>query len=115
MFLGYEYTEAIDYYAFGIIIFELLFGYIPYDSDQRKDVIRNVLVLKLTFPKIKKISNEVKDLISGLLERDVKHRLKGDDVKNHPFFKSIDWKDMKKSNVFPKEEFEKLKGKIFEQ
>eukprot|EP01080_Neovahlkampfia_damariscottae_P002352 gene2352-2820_t len=70
IFLGREYTKAVDFYSFGIIIFELLFGYLPYDSDDQRKNIRNILVLKLEFPKNKTISDAAKNLISGLLERD---------------------------------------------
>ena len=52
------------------------------------------------------ISEEAKDLITKLLDRNFKNRLGAydvDDIKNHPFFEGIDWNNIKKQTppIFP--------------
>ena len=52
----------------------------------------------LKFPSNVKVSNEVKDLMSGLIN-DVDKRLGyngADEIKKHPWFREIDWKNLKK-------------------
>jgi len=49
-------------------------------------------------------SSTVRSLLIGLLQKDPKKRLGfngAEEVKNHPFFKGIDWDDLKSMNYRP--------------
>jgi serine/threonine protein kinase len=50
------------------------------------------------------MSDDVCDLLSGLLERDPEERIGADDIKDHPWFECIDWvlldKKESKSTIF---------------
>jgi serine/threonine kinase 38 len=52
----------------------------------------------LQFPPDRNISSEAKDLISKLL-CDVSERLSFEDLKMHPFFKTINWDSIKLSDA----------------
>lgn len=43
----------------------------------------------LVFPQ--EMSDDVCDLLSGLLERDPDERIGANDIKEHPWFEAIDW------------------------
>jgi serine/threonine protein kinase len=63
-----------------------------------------ILRAKLTFPPT--VSPAAVSFLSGLLERDVKKRLgsngsDADELRNHPFFKGLDWEKVFNKEVEP--------------
>ena len=95
------HTFMCDWWSFGILLYELLYGYTPFyneDKNRMYDLIKNG---SISFPKqiiiedkeIKyKVSEDAKDLIMKLLEKDPGIRLgrKGvKEIKRHPFFCGI--------------------------
>lgn len=95
--LGRGHTKAVDYWALGIMIYEMQAGYSPF-SDVNMDqtvICRNIIKEKLVFPA--KFDHDCKSLCKELLRRDVKDRLGNlkdgtDDIKNHKWFVGYDWK-----------------------
>ncbi|KAM9999438.1 hypothetical protein ACTFIY_004527 [Dictyostelium cf. discoideum] len=88
------YGKTVDWWALGIIIFELLSGETPFVGDN----------LNMVFEKITKHTNEINyptffsdvaiDLIKKLLQVDQLKRLGAngaDEVKRHPFFNGVNW------------------------
>jgi len=92
---GTGHAAPADWWSFGILLFELLYGVTPFRGARRDDTFDNILKRDLVFPDAPKVSSEVKDLISLLLVRDPSKRLgavKGaDEIKNHPWFKEVNW------------------------
>ncbi|KAJ2847529.1 cAMP-dependent protein kinase catalytic subunit [Coemansia brasiliensis] len=86
--------KAVDWWALGILIFEMLAGYPPFYDDNPFGIYEKILEGKLVFPAF--FSTAAKDLIQRLLTADVSKRLgnlqgEGSDVKAHPWFAMIDW------------------------
>ena len=88
------YGKAVDWWALGVLMYEMLFGYPPfYDKDSRKEM-NKIQKDKVKFANQKifqvEYSDEFKNLIEKLLIRDVKLRLgsKKDykEILGHPFF-----------------------------
>ncbi len=50
---------------------------------------KNISENRLMFPEF--FSDEVKDLLEKMLEKDPKKRIKIQEIKKHPFFQDIDW------------------------
>ncbi|KAJ2669591.1 cAMP-dependent protein kinase catalytic subunit [Coemansia sp. RSA 1085] len=86
--------KAVDWWALGILIFEMLAGYPPFYDDNPFGIYEKILEGKLVFPAF--FSTAARDLIQRLLTADVSKRLgnlqgEGSDVKAHPWFAMIDW------------------------
>ncbi|GAU35908.1 hypothetical protein TSUD_69410 [Trifolium subterraneum] len=93
---GNSHGNAVDWWSFGIFIYELIYGYTPFAAPSNKATLRNILKKPLTFPTPTSSSTlefHARDLISGLLNKDPAQRLGSKrgaaDVKKHPFFKGI--------------------------
>ena len=85
------YGKPVDIWALGILLYEFYYGISPFSSDkenneQTKEIIDNILQKKLVFPNWKNISNEMKDLITKMLEMDVSKRYTIEQVVEHPWF-----------------------------
>ena len=58
--------KAVDWYLFGVLIYELLFGLPPYYTSKSKEALfHNIKYGKLNFPKT--ISEEAKSLITKVI------------------------------------------------
>ena len=85
-----QMIKELDEWACGVLMYYLLVGHPPFDGkteDEIFDAIQNQ-PLDLNIEELKNVSNECKDLISKLLERDVNKRIKAKDALEHSFFKS---------------------------
>ncbi|XP_051193512.1 phototropin-2 [Lolium perenne] len=92
---GAGHTSAIDWWALGILLYEMLYGRTPFRGKNRKKTFYNILHKDLTFPSSIPVSLEAKQLIHGLLQRDPSSRIGSNtganDIKEHPFFEDIYW------------------------
>ncbi len=83
----------MDWWTFGVLLFEMLFGRAPFKGDSREEIFRAITDEKLRFPDDVAVSKEAKKLIRALLTPDAKKRLGSQngasDIKSHPFFANI--------------------------
>lgn len=89
--------KAVDWWALGILIFEMLAGYPPFFDDNPFGIYEKILAGRIYFPP--HIDPTAKDLIKKLLTADRTKRLgnlKGgsDDIKNHKWFRGVDWQGL---------------------
>ncbi|OMJ69561.1 hypothetical protein SteCoe_32679 [Stentor coeruleus] len=95
--------KAVDWYLFGVILYEMLTGKPPYYNSDRKILLQNIESAKLKIPP--RLSEEAKDLLKNLLKRDQHKRLgsinDADEVKQHPFFTGINWVDVYNRKLKP--------------
>lgn len=94
---GEPYDERVDWWALGILMYEMLVGYPPFFDDVHDNplnIYTKILAGKIKFPV--HIDQYAKDLIKRLLIPNPNERL-GDlsggaeDVKRHRFFRGVDW------------------------
>ncbi|XP_025091911.1 LOW QUALITY PROTEIN: beta-adrenergic receptor kinase 2-like [Pomacea canaliculata] len=94
---GQAYDSSADWFSFGCMIYKLLKGHSPFRQHKTKDkheIDRMTMTMSVDLPD--SMSPEMKSLLEGLLKRDVEERLGcrgrgAQEVKEHPFFKGIDW------------------------
>ncbi|EYC34243.1 hypothetical protein Y032_0001g321 [Ancylostoma ceylanicum] len=92
--LSKGYNKAVDWWALGVLIYEMAAGYPPFFADQPIQIYEKIVSGKVKFPS--HFSNELKDLLKNLLQVDLTKRfgnLKNGvaDIKNHKWFGSTDW------------------------
>uniref|UniRef100_A0A6I8N3B5 G protein-coupled receptor kinase n=1 Tax=Ornithorhynchus anatinus TaxID=9258 RepID=A0A6I8N3B5_ORNAN len=97
---GTAYDSSADWFSLGCMLFKLLRGHSPFRQHKTKDkheIDRMTLTANVELPDT--FSAELKSLLEGLLQRDVSKRLgcqgsSAQEVKEHPFFKGIDWQQV---------------------
>ena len=100
----------IDIYSFGVTLYDLAFGYYPYNLNEvgNKDyenILKTIKKNKLEFPKDRKVSNMFKDFLSGLLEKDYIKRFSIQKALNHPWIKGAKIILDEKEKAFSHENF----------
>ncbi|KAG4182199.1 hypothetical protein ERO13_A09G029600v2 [Gossypium hirsutum] len=92
---GEGHGSAVDWWTFGIFLYELLFGKTPFKGAGNRATLFNVVGQPLRFPEYPNVSFAARDLIRGLLVKEPQHRLAyrrgATEVKQHPFFQSVNW------------------------
>lgn len=94
--------KAVDWWALGILIFEMLAGYPPFFDDNPFGIYEKILAGKIVFPA--HFDASAKDLIKRLLTADRTKRLGNlkagsDDIKKHKWFKGVDWQALLGRNI----------------
>ncbi|XP_043819217.1 cAMP-dependent protein kinase catalytic subunit beta isoform X3 [Dromiciops gliroides] len=93
-FYNKGYNKAVDWWALGVLIYEMTAGYPPFFADQPIQIYEKIISGKVRFPS--HFSSELKDLLRNLLQVDLTKRfgnLKNGvgDIKHHRWFSAIDW------------------------
>ncbi|KAM5195004.1 ribosomal protein S6 kinase alpha-6 isoform 2-T3 [Hipposideros larvatus] len=96
------HSQSADWWSYGIVMFEMLTGSLPFQSKGRQKTMDMILKANLRMPRF--LSAEAQSLLTMLLERNPVHRLgsKGvEEIQTHDFFASIDWNKLYKREVKP--------------
>lgn len=92
---GEGHGAAVDWWTFGIFLYELLYGRTPFKGANNEETLANVVVQSLRFPETPLVSFQARDLISGLLVKEPDNRLGSEkgaaEIKQHPFFEGMNW------------------------
>lgn len=95
---GGTHGNAVDWWSFGVFIYEMIYGRTPFAGPSNEATLRNIVKKPLIFPTATPSSTlelHVRDLISGLLQKDPGQRIGSKrgatDVKKHPFFKGLNF------------------------
>lgn len=90
------YGKECDWWSLGVIMYECLVGFPPFYADEPMATCRKIVNWKrtLVFPPEAKLSRHAKDLILKLI-CGCKDRLTWEGIKAHPFFKGLDWDNLR--------------------
>ncbi|KAF9436878.1 Serine/threonine-protein kinase MRCK alpha [Entomortierella beljakovae] len=98
---GKPYGKEVDWWAVGVVMYELLVGEPPFFAESAMGIIRLLRdhEKNLSFDKAPSLSNECKDLITRLLAKKENRLGKNgvEEIKAHSFFKGIDWNNIRKT------------------
>lgn len=99
---GQGHGSAVDWWTFGVFLYELLYGRTPFKGENNGKTLMNILKQPLAFPRIAASSSKeyeemvrVQDLISKLLVKNPKKRIGSFmgsvEIKRHEFFRGVNW------------------------
>ncbi|KAI8842927.1 kinase-like domain-containing protein [Chytridium lagenaria] len=97
-------SYASDWWAFGIVMFEMLCASHPFHSEDRMGIMKNILKAEICFPDF--LSGPAHDVLTHLLNRTPKSRLGcgkhgSIEIQNHAFFQAIDFAALEALEVTP--------------
>ncbi|KAF7992763.1 hypothetical protein HCN44_005107 [Aphidius gifuensis] len=112
---GEDYSFSVDWWALGVLLFEMLAGRSPFDiagasenPDQNTEDYLFQVILQKTIRIPRSLSVKATSVLKGFLCKDPTERLgcgHGQaaflDIVSHPFFKSIEWESLEKKQVTP--------------
>jgi len=112
-----RYSMAVDWWSLGCVLFEMLNGRSPfYSADgKRAELYARIQKGNVVFPDT--IGKDACDLISNLLKVDPRERLGNrvggfEELKQHPYFASIDWEQLKSKTLSMPMELTPLKHEL---
>lgn len=99
---GHDFSA--DWWSFGVLMYEMLTGRLPFQGEDRKQTMNQILKAKLGMPTF--LSPEAQSLLRALFKRNPTNRLGSgpngiEDIKAHSFFSSIDWDQLLKKDSSP--------------
>lgn len=99
---GLGHGSAVDWWTFGVFLYELLHGKTPFEGDSDEKTLRNILQEPLSFPRTSSSNGidceemgKARDLMRKLLVKNPKKRIGSlwgsVEIKRHEFFKGVHW------------------------
>ncbi|KAL4443164.1 hypothetical protein ABPG74_002231 [Tetrahymena malaccensis] len=95
--------KPVDWWTLGNIIWEMMTGLPPFYNENRKEMFHHIK--ELPIKNHPKIQGDLKNLLSGLLEKDPNKRLGTIDgakeIIDHPWFKDLRWDQLEQRKINP--------------
>uniref|UniRef100_A0A8C9U964 Protein kinase C iota type n=1 Tax=Scleropages formosus TaxID=113540 RepID=A0A8C9U964_SCLFO len=111
---GEDYGFSVDWWALGVLMFEMMAGRSPFDivgssdnPDQNTEDYLFQVILEKQIRIPRSLSVKAASVLKGFLSKDPKERLGCHpqtgfaDIMGHPFFRNVDWELMEQKQVVP--------------
>ena len=83
----HPYTSAADIWSAGVLLYAMVLGSLPFDSDNLGDLLRKILEDSVPLPE--SLSRDLRDLLQKMLIKDPVKRIRLEDVKKHPWLQDF--------------------------
>ncbi|XP_057178273.1 ribosomal protein S6 kinase alpha-3 isoform X3 [Triplophysa rosa] len=98
------HTYSADWWSYGVLMFEMLTGTLPFQGKDRKETMTMILKAKLGMPQF--LSAEAQSLLRSLFKRNPSNRFGAgpdgvEEIKRHPFYATIDWNKLFRREIYP--------------
>ncbi|CCD25278.1 protein kinase C NDAI_0E04610 [Naumovozyma dairenensis CBS 421] len=98
------YTRAVDWWAFGVLLYQMLLCQSPFSGDDEDEVFNAILTDEPLYPI--DMAGDIVQIFQGLLTKDPENRLGAGprdalEVMEEPFFRNINFEDMLNLKVKP--------------
>ncbi|XP_057215544.1 ribosomal protein S6 kinase alpha-1 isoform X1 [Triplophysa rosa] len=98
------HTHSADWWSYGVLMFEMLTGTLPFQGKDRKETMTMILKAKLGMPQF--LSLDAQSLLRNLFKRNPGNRLGAgpdgvEEIKRHSFFSTIDWNKLFRREIHP--------------
>jgi len=99
-----DYGSSVDWWALGVLMYEMLAGQPPFEADNEEDLFDAILHDEVVYPGW--LSKDAVAVVKGFVTKDINSRLgcspTGErDIKTHPFFASVDWEKLERREIQP--------------
>lgn len=103
--LSKGHNKDADWWSVGVLLYEMLSGQPPFTHANRKKLQERIIKEKVKLPPY--LSTEAHSLLRGLLQKEPSKRLGsgpngGDEIKNHKWFRPVNWKKLECRELQPK-------------
>ncbi|XP_048104764.1 ribosomal protein S6 kinase alpha-1 isoform X1 [Alosa alosa] len=98
------HNHSADWWSYGVLMFEMLTGSLPFQGKDRKETMNLILKARLGMPQF--LSAEAQSLLRALFKRNPANRLASgpdgaEELKRHNFFSTIDWNKLFRREIKP--------------
>ena len=83
------YNHKVDVFSAGVIMYVMLSGQYPFKSQTYEEVVHKNFECEINFDFKYKITEEAKDLLQKILQKDFNQRYSATEALNHPWFKQV--------------------------
>ncbi|KAG8926752.1 Serine/threonine kinase [Tulasnella sp. 419] len=102
--LEQKYGRAVDWWAFGVLTYEMLLGQSPFRGDDEDEIFDAILEDEPLYPIT--MPRDAVSILQKLLTRDPARRLgsgkmDAEEIKRHAFFKDTNWDDVLNKRIPP--------------
>ncbi|KIK59303.1 hypothetical protein GYMLUDRAFT_74551 [Collybiopsis luxurians FD-317 M1] len=102
--LEQRYGRAVDWWAFGVLTYEMLLGQSPFRGDDEDEIFDAILEDEPLYPIT--MPRDAVSILQKLLTRDPQRRLgstkeDAEEIKRQPFFKDVNWDDVVNKRIPP--------------
>lgn len=102
--LEQEYGRAVDWWALGVLIYEMLLGQSPFKGQDEDEIFEAIIEDEVLYPT--NMSREGVSILQMLLMKDPNKRLgasanDAEDIKAHSYFRGVSWDDIVNKRIPP--------------